>query len=341
MSTTLITFEYTTTDTLSTSSSALKADDLDPVSVVKKAGSVWNVSYSLSSVMASVSRINAIYKIFCVYPQDTTNNLTTFLQLRLDFCIQAESYPSYYCPTNIVDYNNLNTNTCSRLVSTNPDFNNLELSNKIQCYGLKQYLDIDSTDETMKSVVQQGYRNFCYNNPTMKECQCYNRVNFEAYKNAISILSTDASMQSGNESCWYIPCQYKTNIQVDPDLQSAYGNVQCPNVCQNIIALVNNKNVSLSDISLSNNCIATSTDSIKESITDNLTNAEATKIYSAEETKSKTTTAPPKSSASTITIDQKTLFIALGGLVLFVIIIFIVNVASGKPNTSVDKKTTS
>jgi len=338
MSTTLITFEYTTVDTLTTSSSILKADDLVPLSVVKQSGSVWNVSYSLSDVMASSSRINAIYKIFCSYPQDTTKNLTTFLQLRLDYCIQEESYPDLYCPNNIGDYNNLNTNTCSRLVSTNSDFNNTQLSNKIQCYGLKQYLDVGSTDETMKSVVQLGYKNFCSNNPTMKECQCYNRANFDAYKNAVSILSTDSSMKSGNESCWYIPCQYKTNIQVDPDLQSAYENVQCPNVCQNIIALVNNKNVSLSDISLSNNCIASNVDSIKESITDNITNKEATKIYSAEETKSKATTASPKSaSATTITIDQKTLFIFLGGFGIFIVIIVIINLASGKPNQSVDK----
>lgn len=339
MSTTLITFEYNTVDTLTTSSSILKADDLVPISVVKKAGSIWNVSYSLKSVMETSSRINALYKIFCSYPQDTTNNLTTFLQLRLDFCIQTESYPDLYCPNNIEDFNNLNTTTCSRLISKNQDFNNIQLSNKIQCYGLKQYLDINSTDETMKTLVQQGYKNLCENNPTMKECQCYNRANFEAYKNAIKILSTDSSsMQSGNESCWYSPCIYKTNIQVDPDLQLAYGRVQCPNVCQNIIALVNNQNVSLSDISLSNDCIASNTDSIKENITDNITNKEATKIYTAEETKSKTTTPSPTSKTS-ITIDQKTLLIIIGSSVGVMVVIFVINlIFSGKPNQLVDKK---
>jgi hypothetical protein len=266
-----IVFQYSTTDTtLSTTSPVLKVDDLAPTSVVKATGSLWNITYSWNDLQQKASRIQALHSLFCTSPQNSAYNQSTFAQLRIDFCIQPETYPSLYCPA-ITDYNKLGTNTCSRLYSTNNDFNNDKISNKIQCSGLVPYLDVSNTDSTMKTAVQNGYKTFCAANPTMRECQCYNRANFEAYKNTKEVLSSGGSMQSGNESCWYIPCQYQTNITVDPDIQNAYGKIECPSVCQNIVAAINVKNVVLSDISLSNNCFGTGSGTVKTDISSDAT----------------------------------------------------------------------
>lgn len=154
-----------------------------------------------------------------------------------------------------------------------------------------KYLDIDSTDDDVKTVMQTGYQNFCSKYPTMKECQCYNRSLFDAYKNAKAILSSGSSLPSGNESCWYVPCMYHTNIQVDPTLQQAYGKVQCPNVCQNIVAAVNVKNVSLNNVNLSSDCLASSTNTIKDDISDQMTKKDVEMLLT---TKAPPTTAKPQ-----------------------------------------------
>lgn len=295
-------FEYTTssTTTLTKTSSELKAYDLLPTSVVKKTGSstVWNISYSTTELLKSPSRINAIYTIFCSSSssQSSTYNNETFTQLRIDFCIQPETYPDLYCPE-IEDYNDLNTNQCSRLYSENNDFNNDKISNKVQCSGLTQYLDVSDTNDTMKTVVQNAYKKFCANNKTtMKECQCYNRYNFENYQNAKTILTSGSSiLQSGNECCWYLPCQFRTNITVDPDIQNAYDRISCPSVCQNIIANINVKNVNMSNINLSNNCVGTSTnEEVKKDISDEIkTKEEATSLFEKEKIQISTSTLPP------------------------------------------------
>lgn len=311
-----ITFEYSTTSILSISSSDLKADDLLPTKVVKKSGNIWSVSYLLSDVMKKANRVNALYNIFCSSSQNSDYNSNVFTQLRIDYCMQPETYPSLYCP-NITDYNNLNTNSCSRLYSTNSDFNNSNISNKVQCSGLVGYLSVSNTNDTMKTAVQNGYKSFCSANKDMRECQCYNRSNFEAYKNAYSILSTDSIMQSGNESCWYIPCQYQTNITVDTDIQNAYNRIECPSVCQNIVAAVNVKNVNFSDISLSNKCIGTSTDVIKKDISANVSN-EKTDILFKEVAITPPATNPPTGKLSLNT------YIVIGVSVVIVIILILI-----------------
>ena len=283
MSSNIITFEYNTSSTLTKFSSVLLAYDLYPQDVVKKTSSLWNVSYNKDDLISKPVRMNELYKIFCSSSQNSIYNSTTFAQLKVDFCLQPESYPSYYCPNNIGDFNNLNTTSCSRLISTNPEFNNTDLGNRMQCSELKRYLDIDSTNDDVKTVMQTGYRNFCSKYPTMKECQCYNRSLFDAYNNAKAILSSGTSLPSGNESCWYIPCQYQTNIQVDPSLQEAYARVQCPNVCQNIIAAVNVKNVSLNNISMSNNCLATSGNAVKDDVSDKMTEKDVQVVLKTKE----------------------------------------------------------
>lgn len=317
-----ITFEYsTTTTTLSTSSSVLKADDLLPTNVVKKSGYIWSVSYLLSDVLKKANRVNALYTIFCSSSQNSDYNSSVFTQLRIDFCMQPEDYPSIYCP-DITDYNNLNTNTCSRLYSTNNDFNNSNISNKVQCSGLVGHLNVSSTDDTMKTAVQNGYKSFCLANKNMRECQCYNRANFEAYKNAYSILSNGSVMQSGNESCWYIPCQYQTNITVDTDIQNAYNRIECPSVCQNIVAAVNVKNVNLSDISLSNNCIGTSTDVIKKDISANVSNEKTNTLFKEVAT-TPTTTSPPSGKPSWIMIVVVVCIVVVVIMVLIAMIVVV------------------
>lgn len=211
-------------------------------------------------------RLNAAYNIYCADDkQYSATNSNTYTNLRLKYCIQPESYPSIYCPT-IGDFNKLGTNTCSRIYSKNQEFNDNDLNNHVQCSELKEYLDVRNTDTSMKNAVQNSYKTFCADNPTMKECQCYNRSQFEAYNNLKKILSSGATLPNGNESCWYTPCQYQTNITVDPDIQNAYDRIECPSVCQNIIAAINVKNFVVQDVSLSNQCTTstTSTDITKE-----------------------------------------------------------------------------
>lgn len=324
-----ITFEYISTDTLTTSSSVLKADDLAPKTVVKSTGSYWKVTYLLSDVMARTSRINAIYNIFCSSSQNSTYNSDTFTQLRIDFCLQPETYPSLYCPT-IQDYNSLNTDTCSRLYSTNSDFNNSKISNKVQCSGLTQYLDVSSDDTTMKTAVQNGYKTFCSNNKTMRECQCYNRANFTAYQNAKTILSTGSSLQSGNECCWYIPCQFQTNITVDPDIQNAYDKIQCPSVCQNIVAAVNVKNAVFSDISLSNSCVGTE-ENVEKDISDNVSKTEAKQLFQEQEKKTAVATKKP---SDTFTMNRQTfLGIIVGGSIIMIMIVVMIVVIMAVKDT--------
>lgn len=316
-----ITFEYISTDTLTTSSSTLKADDLAPKNVVKPTtGSIWKVSYSLTDVMQKTSRINALYSIFMSSSQSSTYNSETFTQLRIDFCLQPETYPSIYCPT-ITDYNNLNTNTCSRLYSINSDFNNSKISNKIQCSDLTQYLDVSNNNSTMKSAVQNGYKTFCTNNKTMRECQCYNRSSFTAYQNAKSILSSGSTMQSGNECCWYLPCQFQTNITVDADIQNAYDKIQCPDVCQNIIAAVNVKNVVMSDISLSNDCVGTNSSNVQKDISDSVSKSDTTQLFAEQEKKKSVAATTP---SNTFTLNRKSFIIIIAVVVVFVVILFII-----------------
>lgn len=321
-----ITFQYITVDTLTTSSSVLQADDLAPMSVVKSSGSVWNVSYSKDEIYKKASRIKALYNIFLSSSQSSSYNNQQFLQLRIDFCLQPETYPSLFCPS-ITDYNNLNTNTCSRLYSTNNDFNNQDLSNVIKCNQLINYLDIDDTNEDMKTAVQTGYKQFCTNYKTMKECQCYNRADFDAYKNAKAVLSYSSS--TPNECCWYTPCNFQNNITVDPNLLNAYNKIQCPNVCQNIVAAVNVKNAVFSDISLKNECFSDTTNS--NDISSKVKDEDATPLFN-----SLMTTTPTPSITTTSVMDTKTLIISivLGAIVVILIITMIVLIfkEKGTPN---------
>jgi hypothetical protein len=325
----LTVFEYTTSSTsvLTTTSSELKAYDLAPSAVAKKSGSstVWNISYSTTELLKYPYRLNAIYTIFCSSLQTSTYNTETFTQLRLDFCIQAETYPDLYCPK-ITDYNNINSNQCSRIYSTNNDFNNDKVSNKVQCAELAEYLNVSSTNTIMNTLVQKKYKKFCADNKTtMKECQCYNRADFEAYQNANAILSSGSTLQSGSDCCWYVPCQYKDNITVDPDLQNAYDRISCPSVCQNIIATVNVKNVSLSNINLSNNCIGTSTDNTettKKDISEEIPTEEQASVLFQKEKEKKTTSTDKLSKNTLILIIVSVVivgFIIIGMIVSFTI----------------------
>lgn len=328
-SSSLTVFEYTTTSNtvvLTTSSAELKAYDLAPSSVAKKSGSsiIWNISYSTTDLLKSPSRLNAIYTIFCSSIQTSSYNTDTFTQLRLDFCIQPETYPDLYCPT-MTDYNDLNTNQCSRIYSTNNDFNNDKISNKVQCSGLKDYFNVSNTDSSMKTSVQNSYKKFCATNKTtMKECQCYNRSGFESYQNAKTILTSGTTLQSGSDCCWYVPCQFQTNITVDPDIQNAYERISCPSVCQNIIATVNVKNVSLSNISLSNSCGGTSDNTettTKKDISEEIpSKEEANVLFEKEKQQTKTTSSLTRNQFITIIVVVCVIFILI---ILLVVMYYI------------------
>jgi len=320
----VVDFQYTTTATLTTSSTSLTAYNIQPTSVSKSGTNTWKVSYNKSDLLQNANRLNSIYKIFCRGTQWTQDNYDAFTQLRVDFCVQPEtSSPSLNCPT-ITDYNNLNTTTCSRLVSLNQDFNNEDLSNYVQCSGLVDYLNVDNTDTSgLKTVVQNGYKKLCSANPTMRECQCYNRATFQAYKDVSSVLSKDSTLQSGNDSCWYIPCLYQTNIMVDPVLQNAYGKVQCPNVCQNILAAVNVGTANISGIKFSNNCGGgSSANNDVINITNNLDKSYSGNLFSNITTKP-TSQQPSTSSSSTNIWTPTNIFLLVFFLVLFLIAVII------------------
>lgn len=295
MSTTFQYKETSSTSVLTTTSSQLLAYDLQPTSVSRTASgsNVWDVSYSTTDLLAKKDRLNAIYNIYCAdAKQYSTTNSNTYLNLRLKYCIQPESYPSVHCPE-ITDYNGLATNTCSRIYSKNQEFNNNDLNNHVQCSELKDYLDVRNTNTAMKTAVQNSYNSFCSDNPTMRECQCYNRSKFDAYNNLKKVLSSGANtLPNGNESCWYIPCQYQTNITVDPDIQNAYDRIECPDVCQNIIAAINVKNFIVNDVSLSNQCATTTTSSdISKDVDTTTTNTD--KLFKDVVLPETTTSLPP------------------------------------------------
>jgi len=258
-------FYYYASITPSTSSMTLMG--MSPVSIVRDSGSVYVITYLITDIVGNSDRITSIQRTFCSPSsllgsyQDV--NKLTFNVIRGAYCTALEDYrPGVYCPLKvgsstdpsrdyIRDFSGDNASAkCTRLSSTNPVHNDYV----INCPGIAEMLDVSSTD-TAAPYIRQQYATTCKNNTDLLECQCINRATKDVYVNTTKVLGTGVTTQSGNAMCWYTPCMFEPGIIVDYSLQNAYSSVKCPDICQNIIAIVNTGgNVNLKDVSLSTSC---------------------------------------------------------------------------------------
>jgi len=258
-------FYYYATITPSTSSMTLMG--MSPVSIVRDSGSVYIIAYLITDIVGNADRMSAVQRTFCSPSsllgsyQDV--NKLTFNVIRGAYCTALEDYrPGVYCPLKtgsssdpsrdyIRDFSGDHVSAkCTRLSSTNPVHNDYV----INCPGIAEMLDVSSTD-TAAPYIRQQYASTCRNNTDLLECQCINRATKDVYVNTTKVLGTGVATQSGNAMCWYTPCMFEPGIIVDYSLQNAYSTIKCPDICQNIVAIVNTGgNVNLRDVSLSTSC---------------------------------------------------------------------------------------
>ena len=201
-------------------------------------------------------------------------NQDTFQDLRIQFCIYTDTL---YCNNQPLSFNGadpvytMSMNKCSRMIgSGNAPFNQVSMtSNPVACDSLLKYLNINEPSSNIKDAVLARYSNFCDTNVDLLECQCYNRQKFRAFQDTRQILSgnNQQSMVNGNEVCWYTPCQYTRNIMMPTELQTSYDRVQCPNVCQNIVAAINVREANFNNIALSTNCGGSTVNNIQAQTT--------------------------------------------------------------------------
>lgn len=259
-----VSFYYYASITPSVPSMTLKS--MAPTSISRDSGSVYVITYKLSEMMSDPDRISAVQRTFCTpssllgsYQQ--VNNLT-FNVVRGAYCTALEDYrPGIYCPLRagsssdpnrdyIRDFTGDNLSSkCTRLSSTNPVHNDYI----INCPGIAEMLDVSSTD-TAAPYIRQQFAKTCRENTDLLECQCINRALKTAYIDTVRVLGSGAT-QSGNAMCWYTPCMFEPGIVVDYSLQNAYSTVKCPDICQNIVAILKTGgNVNLNNVSLSTSC---------------------------------------------------------------------------------------
>lgn len=306
-----IRFYYVGTTKPSTSS--LTISDLVPTAITQNTSTLWYVDYSESKASSNANYINGLYNIF--YTMDS-HNKTMLDNLRVDYCTRNEDYPKSYC-SSIDDFNKIESkNTCSRIFSTNATHNSSYYgTNFVNCPGLSTLLTPGSDNySVLETDLQTKYKTFCDNNLYAKECQCYNRSQFDGYKSAYSVLSSNNSntILNGNDICWYIPCQFKDRIVVPPNLIQSYDKVECPSVCQNILAVLDAKTVYVSDIDMVNNCGKDSTDSNGSNTDISKTIAPTTTVF----------TEKPTTPTNDITISKPMLIIIIcSGIILFLILI--------------------
>lgn len=232
-------------------------------------GNVWKITYNLPEPYTYYA-VNSLLQKFAD-PNNTAQNnalsattlsmnyyqknLDTCKDLRYTFCFTPETDPNLFCPT-IPNYNSTSpTIVCSRVVSSNNQFNNAnDSSNLVQCSQLSVPL------WTSDPSVTASFTQYCNKNTTSYDCQCYNRSKVSLYQTVKDSLA-DAAVA---DTCWYKPCMYQSNIYVPPELQATPK--PCPSVCANVIVNADVKGgVNMQDISLVNVCFsdATTVDNIQ------------------------------------------------------------------------------
>lgn len=250
--------------------------------ISRENASVWKMTYNKSVFDNGVQSGNMTplkkANDYFMSPDQITNlgdayratNQNTFQDLRIQFCIYVDTLYCYNLPRNFNSTDpvyTMSTDKCSRLFgSANAPFNQVSMTNNpVACADLKKYLNISEPSSNIKDAVQARYSSFCDANVDLLECQCYNREKFDAFQNTRQILSgnNQQSMVNGNEVCWYLPCQYQRGVMMPQELQTSYDRVQCPNVCQNIVAAINVNQANFNNISLSTNCGGSTVDSLK------------------------------------------------------------------------------
>lgn len=256
-------------------------------------------------------------------------NMNTLNSLRRKFCFQPAQY-NYNCPTIIRYTSTSDEKLCSRIIENKALYNdNNDPNNYIKCSQFISDLSGIPTSEAAAS-----FRQFCSENPNSWDCQCYVRNDVPIYQSLKSALtSTDGTSGSGiNDTCWYGPCAFQSNIFVPPDLLPQ---TYCPPVCANVI--INEAvggNINQQNIFMENQCFQNSSDT---NAIVNPTNVPVTN-YSDTPSPSKLTTPVPTTTLPHLiaSYSTKQILIMIGagflGLILFYAsLLFLTSLFAGKP----------
>lgn len=175
-------------------------------------------------------------------------NMDTLNSLRYNFCFMPEPLNLQYCPE-IPRYNSASDDIkCSRVVSTNRQYNNsMDSTNKVRCSLF--YTELTDPTSDRYADASAMFRQYCMGNPDSYDCQCYARAQKNLYKQTKDAMGGVAV----NDVCWYKPCSYQTNIFVPPELLNAPAN--CPSACANVIIVDDVKGrVNIDNVSMNNDC---------------------------------------------------------------------------------------
>jgi len=145
--------------------------------------------------------------------------------------------------------------TCSYLVSSAiPDCTTYLVQNLAQQQPFANLTRTASQITTKLNPV-------CNNNPSLLECQCYNRSNSTAYTQMTNAITSSFPNFQGQASCWYTPCQgVDPNILVPSDMADAKSTT-CSTSCSTILQVANrpSNTATFSQNNLVQTCIQTTT----------------------------------------------------------------------------------
>jgi hypothetical protein len=166
---------------------------------------------------------------------------------------------------------NTSSNTCSNIFGKRND-NGINY-----CNAIYQAFKSNTYPNNLVAGVSQAIQNYCTptnfpNSQLPPECLCAVPTAspyFAALAQAAQ--SADINVQNpylpdsnfsggsfGNVGCWWFPCQAPQTYLVPQDVQNAVG---CPNVCSNIVDIINNGTINLSGTTITQtiNCPSTKT----------------------------------------------------------------------------------
>lgn len=175
-------------------------------------------------------------------------NMDTLNSMRYGFCLTPEPLNLQYCPE-IPQYNSTSDDVlCSRVVSTNKQYNNsMDSTNKVRCSLI--YTELTDPKSDRYADASAMFHQYCLANPESYDCQCYARAQKSLYRQTKDALGGAAV----NDVCWYKPCSYQTNIFVPPELLNAPAS--CPSACANVIIVDDVKGrVDVDNVSMNNDC---------------------------------------------------------------------------------------
>lgn len=247
-----------------------------PVTAIQQVpyvSTIWKVTYQIQELTyyvvnwfltryTSTSQLNSLISAVnqatsanpSVYiPSYRDLNIDTLNSLRYQFCFAPEPLNEQYCPE-IPNYNSTSENVrCSRIVSTNQQYNNsMDASNKVRCSQL--YTELTDPKNDRYSDTSAVFRQYCSRYPESYDCQCFARAGNNLYQQTKDALGGAAV----NDVCWYKPCSFQTNIFVPSELLNAPAS--CPSACANVIIAADVKGkVDINNVSMNNTCFRAAT----------------------------------------------------------------------------------